>query len=82
MAGGANLGDDDETISEINVTPFVDVMLVLLIIFMVTTNYMSTNAAMGGCRKPVAVRPVNKRRQACLVCNRQARSIVFRRQCD
>ena len=46
MAGGANLGDDDETISEINVTPFVDVMLVLLIIFMVTANYMSTNAAM------------------------------------
>ena len=30
-------GDDQGMMSEINVTPFVDVMLVLLIIFMVTT---------------------------------------------
>jgi biopolymer transport protein ExbD len=29
-------GDDDEVMSEINMTPLVDVMLVLLIIFMVT----------------------------------------------
>ena len=29
-------GNDDRLMSEINVTPFVDVMLVLLIIFMVT----------------------------------------------
>ena len=35
MAGGAN-GDDDGLISGINVTPLVDVTLVLLIIFMVT----------------------------------------------
>jgi len=33
---GPRLGSDDGTFSEINVTPFVDVMLVLLIIFMVT----------------------------------------------
>ena len=37
MAGGA--GDDDE-ITGINVTPLVDVMLVLLIIFMVTATYI------------------------------------------
>lgn len=30
------IGRESETLSEINVTPFVDVMLVLLIIFMVT----------------------------------------------
>ena len=30
------VGRESETLSEINVTPFVDVMLVLLIIFMVT----------------------------------------------
>jgi biopolymer transport protein TolR len=30
------LGDDRTALSEINVTPFVDVMLVLLVIFMVT----------------------------------------------
>lgn len=44
MAGGANFSDDDETISAINVTPFVDVMLVLLIIFMVTANYLNSQA--------------------------------------
>jgi biopolymer transport protein TolR len=38
MAGGVRSGGQDEmpTISEINVTPFVDVVLVLLVIFMVT----------------------------------------------
>ncbi len=35
MAGGAN-NDDDGLISAINVTPLVDVTLVLLVIFMVT----------------------------------------------
>ncbi|MFT3692427.1 MAG: biopolymer transporter ExbD [Kofleriaceae bacterium] len=39
MAGGASLYDDEETsggITDINVTPFVDVVLVLLVVFMVT----------------------------------------------
>lgn len=36
MAGGANSGGDDGLITEINVTPLVDVVLVLLIILMVT----------------------------------------------
>ena len=36
MAGGASSGNDDELITEINVTPLVDVVLVLLIILMVT----------------------------------------------
>ena len=37
MAGGAMGGDDDDDlISDINVTPLVDVVLVLLIILMVT----------------------------------------------
>lgn len=41
MAGGVNLGgDDDETINAINVTPLVDIMLVLLIIFMVASTYI------------------------------------------
>ena len=31
-----NLSDDDAPVSDINVTPMVDVMLVLLIIFMIT----------------------------------------------
>ncbi len=36
MAGGARGGDDEGLITEINVTPLVDVTLVLLIIMMVT----------------------------------------------
>ena len=39
MAGGAG-GDDDDGITGINVTPLVDIMLVLLIIFMVTASYI------------------------------------------
>jgi biopolymer transport protein TolR len=39
MAGGAN-NDDDEAITGINVTPLVDITLVLLIIFMVTASYI------------------------------------------
>jgi biopolymer transport protein ExbD len=38
MAGGAG-NQDEETISGINVTPLVDVVLVLLIILMVTAQY-------------------------------------------
>src|SRR6476620_858767 len=38
MAGGAQ--DNDEEITGINVTPMVDVVLVLLIIFMVTANFI------------------------------------------
>ena len=34
-------GNDNDTMSEINVTPFVDVMLVLLVIFMVTAPMMT-----------------------------------------
>jgi len=36
MAFGGKLDDDDEVMSEINMTPLVDVMLVLLIIFIIT----------------------------------------------
>ena len=38
MAGGAQ--DDDELITAINVTPLVDVVLVLLIVLMVTSSYL------------------------------------------
>lgn len=33
-------GDDDEPIVDINITPFVDVVLVLLVIFMVTAHFI------------------------------------------
>lgn len=38
--GGFQTGDDDDVIANINVTPLVDVVLVLLIVFMVTTSYI------------------------------------------
>ena len=40
MAGGTQSGDDDDGITGINVTPLVDITLVLLIIFMVTATYI------------------------------------------
>ena len=39
MAGAAK-ADDDDGINEINVTPLVDIMLVLLVIFMVASVYI------------------------------------------
>src|ERR1700760_976181 len=39
MAGSAS-DDDDDAITGINVTPLVDITLVLLIIFMVTASYI------------------------------------------
>src|SRR5450432_984572 len=47
MAGGANFGGDDDggqMIVGINVTPLVDITLVLLIIFMVTASYIVSPA--------------------------------------
>ena len=43
MAGGAS-ADDDDIITDINVTPLVDIMLVLLIIFMLTANLIDNPA--------------------------------------
>ncbi|MCW8836600.1 MAG: biopolymer transporter ExbD [Rhodospirillales bacterium] len=41
MAGGIGQGDPDQPLSEINVTPLVDVMLVLLVIFIVAAPLMA-----------------------------------------
>jgi biopolymer transport protein ExbD len=37
MSVGSDSGDDDTVMSEINTTPLVDIMLVLLIIFLITS---------------------------------------------
>jgi biopolymer transport protein TolR len=67
MAVGNGSGDEDgyKTLAEINVTPFVDVMLVLLIIFMVAAPLMvqgvplelpKTSASkLGAIKKPMVV---------------------------
>jgi biopolymer transport protein ExbD len=43
MNVGSPGGDEDETISSINTTPLVDVMLVLLIIFLITIPVVTTS---------------------------------------
>ena len=40
MAGTTKSHGEDEVINDINVTPLVDIMLCLLVIFMVTTSYV------------------------------------------
>ena len=40
MAASGSSSDDDDGITGINVTPLVDIMLVLLIIFMVASTYI------------------------------------------
>lgn len=61
MAGSAKAGgDDDALVTDINVTPLVDIMLCLLVIFMVTTTYVVAdsikvdlpNAASGDATTP------------------------------
>jgi biopolymer transport protein ExbD len=61
MAGkvGESLGDDLEETHEINVTPFIDVMLVLLIIFMVAAPLatVDVNVDLPGSTATPAPRP-------------------------
>lgn len=45
MAGGAKNSDSDEGFNDINIVPLVDIMLVLLIIFMVTTEFVDKKPA-------------------------------------
>src|SRR6476469_8951620 len=46
MAMSAGGGGEDDLASEINVTPLVDVMLVLLIIFMITAPLLNTGVSL------------------------------------
>jgi biopolymer transport protein ExbD len=41
---GVNFSGDDELISDINITPFVDIILVVLIIFMVTATTIANSS--------------------------------------
>ncbi|WPX35461.1 biopolymer transporter ExbD [Pseudomonas sp. CCC3.1] len=52
--------DNDEVLSEINVTPLVDVMLVLLVVFIVTAPLL-TNAIPINLPKTEAVAPVEQK---------------------
>jgi biopolymer transport protein ExbD len=56
-----SLGDSDEIVSEINVTPLVDVMLVLLVVFIVTapllTNAIRVQLPQTSTRAPTEPKP-------------------------
>ena len=52
--------DNDEVLSEINVTPLVDVMLVLLVVFLVTAPLL-TNAIPINLPKTEAVAPIEQK---------------------
>lgn len=68
---GFSLGKKKGAISEINVTPFVDVMLVLLIIFMVTAPlmYSEINLSLPKTRE---VSPINLHSQQVILSYTQA----------
>ncbi|HWI82223.1 biopolymer transporter ExbD [Ramlibacter sp.] len=56
MAVGPSSGDEDEVISNINTTPLVDVMLVLLIIFLITIPVVTTSIPLQLPKERVEVR--------------------------
>lgn len=60
MAMSTGGGDDDEVLSEINVTPLVDVMLVLLVVFIVTAPLL-TNSIPINLPKTDAVAPAEQK---------------------
>ena len=56
MSVGQDSGDDDVPMSDINTTPLVDVMLVLLIIFLITVPVVATSVPVTLPKETVEVR--------------------------
>lgn len=69
-----NIGDELEETHEINVTPFIDVMLVLLIIFMVAAPLATVNVEV---KLPVAVAPMQQNPPKPFYVSIQSSSRVF-----
>ena len=70
--------DNDEFVTQINVVPLVDIMLVLLIIFMLTASFISTPTLPVNVPKALSSNPVAPPSQA-LVLNLQG-EIFYRGQ--
>ena len=75
MAGGGNF-DEDAEITGINVTPLVDVTLVLLIIFMVTTSIIANPEGLRVDKPEAATGQTQDRANILLVCRKDGTTAV------
>ncbi len=67
-------GESDSMLSEINTTPLVDVMLVLLIIFLITIPVINTSVAV---RLPTALNQLRKTQPQTVVISVDARGGIY-----
>jgi len=74
-------GSHDEVVSEINVTPLVDVMLVLLVVFIVTAPLLS-NAVTVNLPKTAINSPPAQKRALNVSIDAQSKIYIDRRQVD
>jgi biopolymer transport protein ExbD len=75
VAGGVDF-DDDSEITGINVTPLVDIILVLLIIFMVTTSVITTAEGLRVDKPEAATGKQLERESILLVCHTDGSVVV------
>ncbi len=71
------MGDADDVVSDINVTPLVDVMLVLLVVFIVTAPLL-TNAIKVHLPQTATTAPVDTKKAVVLSVDAQGRVYVDR----
>lgn len=72
-------GDHDDVMSEINVTPLVDVMLVLLVVFIVTAPLL-TNAVKVNLPETAATSPPEDKKAVDISVDRQGKIYIDRRE--
>lgn len=73
--------DGDEVMSEINVTPLVDVMLVLLVAFIVTVPVM-TNAIQVNLPKTAATKPPEPSKPITISVNAEGNAFIDKKQVE
>jgi biopolymer transport protein ExbD/biopolymer transport protein TolR len=73
--------DGDDVMSEINVTPLVDVMLVLLVAFIVTVPVM-TNAIQVNLPKTAATKPPEPSKPVTISVNAEGKAYLDQRQLE
>ena len=74
-------GDADDVVSEINVTPLVDVMMVLLVIFIVTAPLL-TNAVKVNLPQTATTSPIEPKRSVNVTVDAQGKLYVDRAEVD